>query len=374
VIVPLSDEAAGTLRLAVYEYRSSPPKLIAERLVFRRPSGRLDVRAVVQERTYRPGESVEVPFQVTDEQGKPVPAALSIAVVDESRCPRVATAWASAASQFLFLGEIENSQGIENADFYLSGDRKAAVALDLLLATRAGRQAGVASEPARRQIGQAVPSPAAAAAYAACEPPLMLDNLSDLLGRFQDSLASYRANRTRVLNALTTLSFFGGIGLVVFVAMLSLLNIPCGLRLWGPSLGVAAACIVVGAVLMDPERLKPNQEGTVPFTTHETPPTARESDGKRGGTKRIEPFADITTDAKHSPGPGTILWRPLVSTDHQGRASVRVQLPTRPATYRILVDAHANGGRIGGSSAAISCEMPSRPEPPKSAATSEKTR
>jgi hypothetical protein len=162
---------------------------------------------------------------------------------------------------------------------------------------------------------------------------------------------------------LTTLSLFGGIGLVVFVAMLSLLNIPCGLRLWGPSLGVAAACVVIGAVLMDPERLKPNQEGTVPFTSYEAPPTPRRSGGKEAESKRLRPFIGPGPDVKKSPGSGTLLWRPLVNTDEQGQASVRVQLPGQGAAYRVLIDAHADGGRIGDSSAVVRCEAPSRIEP-----------
>jgi len=208
----------------------------------------------------------------------------------------------------------------------------------------------------------------------------MLDNLGELLERFQESLASYRANRTRVLNTLTTLSFFGGIGLVVFVAMLSLLNIPCGLRLWGPSLGVAAACVVVGVVLMDPERLKPNQEGAVPFSSHEAPPEERSGVESLShvGTKRLPPFSDLHPDMKKTPDPltasGILLWRPRVSTDEQGQASVRVQLPGQPATYRILVDSHADGGRVGSSSAVARCETRPRPEAHGPAASPEKTR
>jgi uncharacterized protein YfaS (alpha-2-macroglobulin family) len=169
------------------------------------------------------------------------------------------------------------------------------------------------------------------------------------------------------LNTLTTLSFFGGIGLVVFVAMLSLLNIPCGLRLWGPSLGVAAACILVGAVLMDPERLKPNQGGTVPFTSYAAPLIPPERP-RREGEAPAEPARGVAqrdaSTARQEPRPlETLLWRPLVKTDQQGQASVRVELPAHPASCRILLDAHAGDGRIGASNSPLGCQMPFRLEP-----------
>jgi hypothetical protein len=202
---------------------------------------------------------------------------------------------------------------------------------------------------------------------------LVFDNLSQLLGRYQASLASYRVNRTRVLNALTTLSFFGGVGLVVFVAMLSLLNIPSGLRLWGPSLGVAAACIVIGAILMDPERLKPNQEGDVPFTSYAAPSRSPDDPGPPAAQPAAKPQArspfspsrfevpqrsDAATIGK---GAGTLVWRPLVSTDDEGRASVRLNLPTHPASCRLVVDAHAGPGRIASFTALIRSQVPSKP-------------
>lgn len=46
------------------------------------------------------------------------------------------------------------------------------------------------------------------------------------------------------------------------------------------------------------------------------------------------------------------LWAPALMTDHDGRATVRFRLPLRPATYRVLVDAHGNG-RIGSAMSTI---------------------
>lgn len=355
VAIPLNEEAAGTLRLAVYEYRSNPPKRIAERLVYRRPTRRLDVQAVAAEKSVRPGEAGEIAIRVADEQGKPRPTALSIAVASPTKCPEAAAGPVSTTSQFLLLGELDRPETIDNPGSYLARSDGTARALDLLLGTHVRRARTVAEGVSG---GQAARADATEAACPGCDPPMMSDNLSGLLERFQDSLTSYRENRTRVLNTLTTLSFFGGIGLVVFVAMLSLLNIPCGLRLWGPSLVVAAACVVIGAVLMDPERLKPSREETVPFASLDAPPV-RESLRRETASKRLPPFGDASPRAGGSPDSETPLWCPSLMSDDQGRASVPIRWPGKAATYRILVDAHAEDGRIGALRGEVNCGSPS---------------
>jgi hypothetical protein len=198
---------------------------------------------------------------------------------------------------------------------------------------------------------------------------MMFDNLHQLMDRYQTSLASYRVNRTRVLNALTTLSFFGGIGLVVFVAMLSLLNVPCGLRLWGPAMGVAAACVVIGAVLMDPERLKRNPGGDIPFAPFSPqvsqPSPSPVAASRRQNLRAFPPMSDAVQKAPertadHGGLSASLVWRPLVSTDQQGRASVRVQLPSRPGSCRISLDAHAESGRLGAWIGPMMYPAPSR--------------
>jgi hypothetical protein len=374
VTVPLHEDAAGTLRLALYEYRSSTPKLVAERLIYRRPRQRLEVKAVLDGLDVRPGQSIDLPLLVSDEQGRPVPADVSVAVFDENAGEVVSREGSvqrmpGPRSQFLLLGELEVPEAghvgnVLDADSYLSADPKSPAALDFLLGALARRQPSEAE-------GTAETSAPPAGTYLGCPPPMMFDNLHQLMDRYQTSLASYRVNRTRVLNALTTLSFFGGIGLVVFVAMLSLLNVPCGLRLWGPAMGVAAACIVIGAVLMDPERLKRNPGGDIPFAPFSlqvSQPSPSPVDASRPQNLRaFLPLSDAVQKAPEPTAdrgglPASLVWRPLVSTDQQGRAAVRVQLPSPPGSCRIVLDVHAEGGRLGASIARMSYPAPPRPE------------
>jgi hypothetical protein len=386
------------LRLDVYDYRLNPPRLLARRLIFRRPSRELRVQITPASPSFRPGDRGELTLQVRDEQGRPQPATLSIAVVDETHRPATYAKTSevsktsevfepgSEAAQLLLSDGPWGPHAVGDADFYLSNDPKAAVALDLLLGTWARPAANGREGEARAEAAASVHLPTSTTARQAPRPPgirqghldglppLVLDNLGQLQQQYLESLASYQAGRTRVLNMLTALSFFGGIGLVVFVAMLSLLNIPCGLRLWVPSLGVAAACVVIGAILMDPGRLKPNRGGAVPFASFEAPP-GDEQDSAQAAAASGEPSAkfapfdvsgyEFRRDAKNASGgkfpSDTLLWLPLKRADGQGHASVRVELPDAPSTYRVQIDAHAESGRLGSRVTQLRCQKSTSP-------------
>jgi uncharacterized protein YfaS (alpha-2-macroglobulin family) len=52
----------------------------------------------------------------------------------------------------------------------------------------------------------------------------------------------------------------------------------------------------------------------------------------------------------------TVLWRPLVVTDEQGRATFEFQLPDTATQFRIIADAHTTEGRLGTAEQAIVAE------------------
>ena len=362
VSIPLDEDVAGVIRVTVYDYRFSPPRPVGERLVYRRPMRRLDVRLTDPSPRPSPGQAVSLSAVVSDENGKPAPAALGVAVVDSALVKLAGDRTPAMPTRFLLGTEIERPEDLENADFYLSGDPKAAVALDLLLGTQGWRRFAERSLNQLRKEGR--PSAELARLVAAggeTAAPAVFDNLSDLQARRQGSLALYRAKRTRTLNTLTVVSFFGGAGLVLLVAMLNLMNITSGIRLWTVSLGVAATCLILGAILMYPERWKSWNHGAVAFATFDAAPgpsaAAKPSEGKPGGAKF--PVRDYAYRGKQaSPGDRnglveTLFWHPLLITDAGGRAEIRFDLPNAPATFRVTVDAHGDGGRLGAATSEI---------------------
>ncbi|MEE9603158.1 MAG: MG2 domain-containing protein, partial [Thermoguttaceae bacterium] len=123
VAIEAGDEVSGVIRLTAYDYGSTPPRPIAERLVFRRGGRHLSVRTSGLDKRYSPGEKVELSLAVTDESGEPVPAALGVSVVDgallslaDDHTPRMTT-------HFMLTTEIEKPEDLEDANFYLGDDR-----------------------------------------------------------------------------------------------------------------------------------------------------------------------------------------------------------------------------------------------------------
>ena len=199
---------------------------------------------------YAPGEDVGLTLSATNERGEPAPAVLGVAVFDEALASLTIARPPTMATRLLLTDEIAQPADLKDADFYLSDKVKnkvpAAVALDLLLGTQAE-------------------------AELALEPPAMFDNIRHIRADYEKNLADYQAGRTAAMNTLTTASFFGGLGLVLLVAMLGLMRIVSGMHLWIAAIGATTCCLIVGAILMDPGLSAADQGVAVGFSSYSEP-------------------------------------------------------------------------------------------------------
>lgn len=59
----------------------------------------------------------------------------------------------------------------------------------------------------------------------------------------------------------------------------------------------------------------------------------------------------------------TLYWHPMLITDSQGRASIRFDLSDSVTTFRVSIDGHASGGRIGSGESEIRSRLPFQIEP-----------
>ncbi len=432
--MPLPAQASGVIRLVLYDFSSAPPRPLAERMVYRRPSRWLDVQLAGVRKHYKPGETVEISVQTTNEKGQHVPAVLGISAVAE-RGPSSRTP--SAGGSFdrrhpvdkvqTPLAELLNEAGLPDGRQLVSIDRLLSESptdrdtLELLLGAQPPvylKTAATLAEAAQRgpsQDAQAQRSPAqmspmpghlAATSTVVFQPPALYDNLQRLREQYDARLRQYQADRTRLLNTLTTISFFGGLGLVLLVAMLGVLRIVSGWHLWAPAVGATVCCLIIGAVLIDPSRLRPDGAGLVAFASYQ--PTADKKalqENGRGQDQSDQPGKaeqdrSIPSDAHRergqqnnafgragaTPGLGgavrkaarqseelrrlsepeilarravgrlsdsvpseeTVFWHPLLDTGAEGRTTIAFRLPDRPALVRLRIDAHAQG-RLGGA-------------------------
>jgi len=298
VAIPLADDVGGVVRLTVFDYSVRPPKPVAERLVYRRPARYLKVRAAGHREKYAPGEKVDMAIVVTDEKGQPVPAAVSVAVVDDALLSLADDDFPGIDTHFMLTTEVKDPQDLEDADFYLSDDPEAAVAIDLLLGVQGWRRFVEKTLRELKEEGREEEQLVRLASMGGeIHPPAMFDNLGVIRERYEQALSQYESERTQLLTTLITLSFFGGLALLLLVTMLGLLKVVTGVHLWVPAAGVTACCVAVGVILMNPSTRQAEFRGPVAFMPFElAPPVVTETEVPRLGDEDSTEVGEEATE------------------------------------------------------------------------------
>jgi uncharacterized protein YfaS (alpha-2-macroglobulin family) len=157
-------------------------------------------------------------------------------------------------------------------------------------------------------------------------------------------------------------------GLVMLAAMLALLNVGGGVRLWAPAIGAASVCLITGGILMDPARWKSAPEGAVGFVPFEVAPAVPSPAGTESEKSEAKPKAKPEakpSERQHEEVPHDRLqgMPGVVCTNAEGRAHVDLDLPHQAACLRVRADGHADAGRIGSGQRQIVSRRPFRLEP-----------
>jgi hypothetical protein len=282
VTVPVSPEASGVIRLTVYDYSrtagaasngaasdatmltDAAPRAIAERLVYRKPDRRLQIRVADHAEKYAPGDSVELSLVALNEAGKPAKsAAFGCVVVDDSLLKLADDDTAAMPTHFYLTSEVEKPEDLEKADFYLSDDPKADEALDLLLGTQGWRRfverslvelqqkASEAGQPAQ----PAPPVERLVALGGAALPPTVLDNFDEVSAGYERAREVAEADHRASAARLSRAAIYGGLllaGLLIAVQVAPLVRRAhdwswlAVSRRAGPALAAAGLCVLVG--------------------------------------------------------------------------------------------------------------------------------
>lgn len=406
VTLSLTPDVGGVIRLTVFSYSTARPEPLAERLVYRKPGRQMRIHVGEHPARYSPGEKVSLSLTATTESGEPVAATFGVSAVDEAALGAGRSEALSAPAYFLLSGDIDRPEDLEKADFFLSDKPQASIALDLLLGTQGWRkfvQEASASTPSSSAFD---PSPVGNQ----ISPPAMFDNLAEICAKYDQSLASFHEQQTATRRTVTVVSFFGGFGLVLLVAMLTLLKIISGIRMWVPALTAAVGCLAIGTLLMNPDRNQPALENNVAFTPYERPlsasaaveplprPHAMPAAVEKRPACDVEPsFARIASAASesqpvatasieapfssdrgeiqqdkfpvryyaHHRGTGvsryveTVFWHPLLVAGTNGRTQLEFELPESLARFRLRVDGHG-AGRVGTAVDSLVARVPFR--------------
>lgn len=134
--IPTGDFPAGVVQLTLFDAQNRPQ---CERLVFLNQHKSLSIEITTDKEKYLPREKVNMHIRVKDEQGKPVAANLSLAVVDEKLLSFADDRQDNILSYLLLSSEVKGK--IEKPAFYFDPQEpKAARALDYLLMTQGWRR------------------------------------------------------------------------------------------------------------------------------------------------------------------------------------------------------------------------------------------
>jgi hypothetical protein len=377
--VPLDDKISGLIRLTVYDYSKSPPKALAERFVYRQP------RPLVVHASEggKPGRDVVLSVQQdkirAGATNARAAAALAVTVAGgkTEQADRSDSPGADLMHSFLADGDVGNLAALHDISWNVvpansargnsdSGEAGAGPEmLDLILGCLRPLDAGKTGDAQRAQVET---DPAA---------PELLDNLNELRSQYEARLSEYRAHRTRVVNALIMLSFFGGLALALLVTMLALLRIVWGNRLWLPTAIATIGCVVVTAVSNEPSRMQPVEAAAVGFAPYTPVAAADLTDRRSGLSAAAEPapsdsslrsLAEMLDKAEHDSeevrsarfsvrqyvqtnsaaavggkSPRPLAWYPLLITDDDGRVTLPGLVPAAGQVLRLFVDAHCDG-------------------------------
>jgi hypothetical protein len=150
VSIKPAKDVGGVYRVTVFEkLANAQVKPVAERLVYRVPTDKLNVAARPDKRVYAPGEQVKLSLTANNEAGKPAPAIALVAVVDKSVIKMADERTARMMpTHFLLTSEVRHAEDLEYTDVLLTDHPKAADALDQLLGTQGWRRF-LESDPGR---------------------------------------------------------------------------------------------------------------------------------------------------------------------------------------------------------------------------------
>jgi hypothetical protein len=159
----------GVTRVTVFEEKGDGPTRqllpVAERLVFRQPTKKVELNVAPDKIAYTPGEKATVKLSAKDETGRPIPAVAMLRVVNQSVVVMAdEKTFRSMPTHFLLTGEVEKAEDLEHVDVLLGNHANAAAALDLLLGVQGWRrfvEQGPEMPPAKHKAAEIIAMAAA---------------------------------------------------------------------------------------------------------------------------------------------------------------------------------------------------------------------
>jgi anti-sigma factor RsiW len=300
--VDLPPELFGTVRVSGYRISRDGRIMRDSRLVVVDLPGDLCIRPTLRKDPFAPGEEIEVDFEVLDAGGKPVIAALGLAVVDEA-----------------VFALHEARPGLEKVYFQIEED---------LLKPR------WQLKPAAPLTG---PSPTPVRLAAAVEP-----EFSALVGvRFFEKVHELRQSAEEFNDVVSTLLAWAvGLGILGGLVWLGIAMARRGKLVDFMAWGCFLFLLLVMGTMMTPVLMRASKMA-IDGAMVPSPERSLAAPGK------AEPGYGLSAPRIREFFPETLYWNPELVTDEKGRASLKIPGADSITTWRMAMSAVTRAGRLG---------------------------
>jgi A-macroglobulin complement component/MG2 domain-containing protein/alpha-2-macroglobulin family protein len=341
--LPIASSGQGAVRVTLFSAKEEP---LAERLVYHGGPPDLRIALTADKKAYSPRDPVKLRVKTTDAAGKPVPADLGLAVVDDAVLSFADDKSARLAAHLYLEPElgITEADPLEEPNYYLSDKPEAPAAMDALLATRGWRKfewQRVLAPPPPAADG---PTDLASAAPIAAPPPVVVAAAAEPRAPAPVPAASaaakpMRASRTPMAKAAPAQPALAG-GHAGFGAM-------------GPVLIARADANVMRQG--DDQRMAPHRR------MRAFGDMAKEKDEEAAWAPvRVFPVPEYTRgyDGPRTDFRETIYWNPAVRTGKDGTVEVTFFVSDAVTAFRATAEGFSESGSLGGGEAWVTSRMP----------------
>jgi hypothetical protein len=329
LVIDLPPALSGTIELLSYRYDVYGNIVHKSRIIYVRPARELTIKTTFDRSEYRPGDRARLSIALTDEQGKPAPGAVSLAAVDEA-----------------VFSVLDRRPGLERTFFDLEEELLRPI---YEIHDWSPGEAGNAAPAERSQFEQALFARTARDR----ERGATIETVGLAGGPHTLRTSTFPAKEAQVAATQRTASArLRAAWSVLGLSMLVLAIITLWGRGWGEALlAVAIVASLIALLLPAVQMARESARRAVALALEgATPaPAAAPGGAEAGGAApaRVRQWF-----------PETLLWRPELITDDQGRASLELDLADSITTWRLTASAVNASGRLGGTESSVRVFQP----------------